>query len=117
MDNQQLKSNLLSSKHWLRLVFMLLFAVLLQVASVLMWVLVGLQFLFSLITGNDNPQLRKLGYSVSTFVYQALQFLTYNSDEKPFPFSDWPAAEEKSSTATEETVTDEPPVIEEQPKQ
>lgn len=97
MDDQltsDVKSNVMSSKHWLRLVFMLVFAVLLQLAGVVMWVLVGLQFLFSLLTGSDNQQLRKLGHSVSTFVYQSLQFLTYNSEEKPFPFSDWPSDEQ-----------------------
>mgnify|MGYP000394344583 CR=1 FL=1 len=89
--DEQIKSNVVSSKHWLRLVFMLVFSVLLQVAGVVMWVLVSLQFLFSLFTGSDNQPLRKLGHSVSQFVYQTLQFLTYNSEEKPFPFSDWPS--------------------------
>jgi len=89
--DEQIKSNLVSSKHWLRLAFMLIFAVLLQVAGVVMWVLVSLQFVFSLVTGSDNQPLRKLGHSVSQFVYQTLQFLTYNSEEKPFPFSDWPS--------------------------
>ena len=93
MDDQ-LKSNLSSSKHWLRLMFMLMFAVLLQVAGVVMWVLVSLQFVFSLLTGSDNQPLRRLGHSVSSFVYQTLQFLTYNSDEKPFPFADWPSEDQ-----------------------
>ena len=90
MDNEQLKSNLLSSKHWLRLVFMLFFAAVLQVASIVMWVLVAIQFLFSLITGEDNVHLRKFGHSLSTFIYSVLQFLCYSSEEKPFPFTDWP---------------------------
>jgi hypothetical protein len=90
MDNEQLKSNLLSSKHWLRLVFMLFFAAVLQVASLVMWVLVAIQFLFSLVTGEDNAHLRKFGHSLSTFIYSVLQFLCYSSEEKPFPFADWP---------------------------
>lgn len=88
--DETLKTNVLSAKHWLRLLFMLLFAALLQVASVVMWVLVSLQFLFSLFTGSDNQKLRGFGHSLSQYIYQALQFLTYNSEEKPFPFSDWP---------------------------
>jgi Domain of unknown function (DUF4389) len=88
--DEQLKSNLLSSTHWLRLIFMLLFAGLLQLAVLVMWFVVTLQFVFSLITGKDNSKLRELGYGLSTFIYQCLQFLSYNSDEKPFPFSDWP---------------------------
>ena len=90
--DEQIKSNLLSSKHWLRLVFMLLFTGLLQLAILVMWFVVALQFIFSLITGNDNRKLRDFGHGLSTFIYQSLQFLSYNSDEKPFPFSDWPEA-------------------------
>jgi len=88
MDNEQLKSNLTSSKHWLRLVFMLLFAAVLQLASLVMWVLVAVQFVFSLITGEDNQHLRRFGHSLSTFIYDVLKFLCYNSEEKPFPFAD-----------------------------
>ncbi|MES2676335.1 MAG: DUF4389 domain-containing protein [Pseudomonadota bacterium] len=88
--NEQLTSNLKSSKHWLRLVFMLIFAALLQLASIVMWVLVIAQFLFSLFTGEDNVKLRKFGESLSAYIFHTLKFLSYNSEEKPFPFSDWP---------------------------
>lgn len=99
MGNEQLKSNLTSSKHWLRLVFMLLFAAVLQLASLVMWVLVAVQFVFSLITGEDNQHLRRFGHTLSTYIYDVLKFLCYSSEEKPFPFADWPA----SSTAAPET--------------
>jgi hypothetical protein len=107
MNNEELKSNLLSSKHWLRLLFMILFALLLQVVSFIMCVLVVLQFLFSLITGQDNINLRKFGSSLTTYIYQTLKFLTYNSEEKPFPFADWPAPE-----ITEVAVADEVVIVE-----
>lgn len=97
MDNEQLKSNLTSSKHWFRLVFMLLFAAVLQLASIVMWVLVIAQFFFSLITGEDNQHLRRFGHSLSTFIYDVLKFLCYSSDEKPFPFADWPAGSSVTS--------------------
>ena len=90
MDNAQLKSNLSASKHWLRLVFMLLFAAVLQLASLVMWILVAVQFLFSLITGEDNQHLRRFGHALSTYIYDVLKFLCYSSEEKPFPFADWP---------------------------
>lgn len=90
LNSEQLKSNLTSSKHWLRLVFMVFFALILQLVSLIMWVLVIIQFLFSLITGDDNTHLRKFGHSLSTYIYQVLKFLCYSSDDKPFPFADWP---------------------------
>jgi hypothetical protein len=90
MNNEKLTSNLKSSKHWLRLFFMLIFAALLQIASIVMWALVIAQFIFSLFTGEDNINLRKFGYSLSAYIFHTLKFLSYNSEEKPFPFSDWP---------------------------
>lgn len=107
MNNEELKSNLLSAKHWLRLVFMMLFAALLQVAGIIMWVVVILQFIFSLITGQDNISLRRFGHSLSTYIYQALKFLTYSSEEKPFPFADWPADDEEPAVV-EVVVTEKP---------
>lgn len=90
MDNEQIKSNVTSGKQWIRLLFMVLYAFALQVAIFLMWIIVVLQFLFALISGQDNAQLRIFGYSLSTYIYDVLKFLTYSSEEKPFPFSDWP---------------------------
>lgn len=88
--DENLKSNLLSASHWLRLVFMVLFALILQVAVLVMWVVVIVQFLFSLFAGDANANLRKFGHSLATFIYQTWLFLSYNTEEKPYPFQDWP---------------------------
>lgn len=97
--DEQLKSNLTSSKHWMRLIYMVLFAIFLQLASVVMTVLVVVQFLFALITGADNINLRKFGDSLSIYIFSVLQFLIYNSEEKPFPFADWPESSVKTEIA------------------
>lgn len=101
--DEQLKKNLTSRHHWLRLIFMVLFALILQVAALVMWAVVGLQFLWALITGQDNDQLRRFGHSLSTYIFEALQFLTYNTERKPFPFAEWPdlppSADEVSGVA------------------
>lgn len=85
-----IKTNILTPDHWVRLLFMILFGVVLQVTSIVVGVVVVLQFIFALITGSDNTNLRQLGASLTTYIAQTLSFLTYNSEEKPFPFSDWP---------------------------
>lgn len=90
----QLKDNVMNHSNWKRLIFMVLFALLLQLASAVMWVLCALQFIFSIVTSQDNPNLRRLGNSIATFVHQALQYVSYNSSKKPFPFSDWPESSE-----------------------
>ncbi len=104
MNQQDLKTNLLSGPQWLRFAFMILFAGFLQIARIAMWVLVVLQFLFALITGKDNTRLRSFGGSLSEFIYQSFQYLTYNTEEKPFPFSSWP---EPSSNGDEWAATTE----------
>ena len=92
--NEELKSNLLSKKHWSRLVFMLLISIVLYVAFFITWFVIIAQFVFALITGNDNNNLRRLGSSLALFIRQCVSFLTYSADVKPFPFSDWPQAED-----------------------
>ena len=32
---------------------------------------------------------------LNAFTFSALQYVTFNSDQRPFPFSDWPAPEDK----------------------
>ncbi len=93
MDTETLKTNVTSGTHWLRLVYMLLFAVLLYFAGVVMGVVIILQFLFALLTGSPNDNLRQFGKSLALYIYRVLEFLTYSRDDKPFPFSDWPEAE------------------------
>jgi hypothetical protein len=90
-ETADLKSKLLSAEHWLRCVFMVLFVAIACVASYVVFVLVVIQFLFALITGNPEERLRAFGGGLSQYIFQILGFLTYNSEQKPFPFADWPA--------------------------
>ncbi len=111
MSNENLKSNLLSVDHWMRLVFMILFSVFLFVADTILKVLVAIQFLFALLTGSDNTNLRQFGDSLSQFIYAILRFLTYNTNDKPFPFAPWPEA----APIAEKPIA-EKPVVEEAAK-
>ncbi|MGH1373508.1 MAG: DUF4389 domain-containing protein [Cellvibrionaceae bacterium] len=95
--SDDIRKNATSAEHWLRLVFMLLFAVIIQVAAAVMWVVVIVQFLFALFTGSDNTNLRSFGHSLSVFIYRTWQFLSYNSEDKPFPFQDWPDSDTEVS--------------------
>lgn len=93
MNTDELKRNLSSSTQWLRLLFMVLFAVLLTITSGVIFIVIALQFLFAIISGNLNDNLRRFGDQLSSYIYQILQFLSYNTEEKPFPFDEWPESE------------------------
>ncbi|NOX91440.1 MAG: DUF4389 domain-containing protein [Gammaproteobacteria bacterium] len=90
MDDD-LRQNMTASETWLRGLFMLLFVFLLVVARVVTGAVVVIQFLFTVFTGQCNDNLREFGASLAMYVYQALLFVTYNSESKPFPFAPWPS--------------------------
>ncbi|WP_428820744.1 DUF4389 domain-containing protein [Microbulbifer sp. MCCC 1A16149] len=101
MSNEELKQNLTSSNQWMRLLYMVLFAVLLEIAGFVMLAVVIAQFLFAIVSGGANDNLRRLGDQIASYIYQTLQFLIYNSEEKPFPFSEWPESEEEDLSTYE----------------
>jgi hypothetical protein len=88
---EDIKKNIKSETQWFRGVFMLLFCLTLYISGMVLVGVIILQFLIALLTGHDNENLRKFGASLSLYVYQCIRFLTYNDDQKPFPFADWPA--------------------------
>ncbi|HEX7027049.1 MAG TPA: DUF4389 domain-containing protein [Gammaproteobacteria bacterium] len=106
INQEQFRTNVTNSRHWIRLIYMLIFAALLHLAGLVMWVLCALQFIFSLLTGKDNGNLRSLGSSIATFVHQALDYVSYNTESKPFPFAPWPYNSRNSSE--DEVVIVEP---------
>jgi Flp pilus assembly protein TadB len=90
-EESSIETHLKSRPTWLRLVFMLIFYALISVAALVSTVVVVLGFLWVLFTGDTNPQLKKTGQSLATYLSQVLRYLTFNSDERPFPFDlDWP---------------------------
>lgn len=95
--DESVKSNLLSQKTWLRLPFILLFIILLNLALTLTWVLVPLQFIFTLFSGSRNSGLHRFADMTCQYMHQVLTFLCYVSDEKPFPFSDFPEYSESNT--------------------
>lgn len=87
-----LGENLKSKDTWLRLFFIILFAILYGIAEFVATVVVVIQFLWVLFTGERNERLRELGQSLAGYSYQVIRYLTYNSDERPFPIDlDWPS--------------------------
>ena len=62
-------------------------------AEIILFVAVLVQFLLVLFTGKTNPRLLKLGQAIATYVYQIIQYLTFNSDYQSYPFGAWPNGE------------------------
>ena len=88
-----LKENATNATVWMRGLYIIVFGVILYFVFGLVWLLVIFQFFTKLLTGGVNQQLRRFAAPLSRYVSQALNYITFQSDERPFPFSPWPADE------------------------
>lgn len=91
------KDNLKQQSTWMRGLYMLLFSIFYSLAELVMSAVVIFQFILVLFTGETNPRLLKLGQSLGTYIYQIIQYLTFNTDYQPYPFGAWPKGEPKAA--------------------
>ena len=75
---------------WQRVAFVVLFWIVFYVAQLVVGAVALAQCVFVLLTNNPNQQLLQFGDSLSKYIHDILRFVTFNSDQRPFPFSDFP---------------------------
>jgi len=85
-----IRDSLLSADTWLKVVFILLFWVLLSVVGWVLGAVVFVQLLIVLSTGERNMQLVGFGENLGQYLKQIVDYICFVNDEKPFPFSDFP---------------------------
>lgn len=85
----QINDNLKKLETWKRIVFMLIYALIDSLVKLLIWLVVLLQVGSVLLTGQVNANILNFGRSLSTYHFHILLFLTFNTEQLPFPFSDW----------------------------
>jgi hypothetical protein len=91
--NNELKKKLTSVDKWLRLLFMVIYLVVNYAGQFIIWILAAVQFVFMLLTGSANQNLLSFTRGLNAFCYHILRYATYNTHDKPFPFSSWPKGE------------------------
>ncbi len=95
-SGSEFEKHVKSRSTWLRLMFMLIYYVLISIAGMVGTVVVVLGFLWVLFTGEVNRQLRQAGQGVAAYVYEIIRYLSFNTDDRPFPFGqDWPSGPTK----------------------
>lgn len=76
---------------WLRGLYMLFMLLALNLGGTLLAIIAVIQFVLVLLNGTPNEQLVTLGRNLGSYLRQITLFLTYATEEVPFPFSEWPA--------------------------
>lgn len=98
--NTNVKENVKNVDVWIRGLFIIVFGVILYFLFMIIWLLVVFQFLTKVFTGDLNQQLSNFSKGLTRYAFQILNYITFQSEERPFPFSPWPEAGESDGGKT-----------------
>ncbi|MFT5593559.1 MAG: hypothetical protein ACI8SR_001940 [Oceanicoccus sp.] len=88
--DKQWKDSIKSESFWLRSLFMVLFFIVYRIVDILVLLVAISQWFYVLLSGDANQGLRNFAKGLSLYVAQIIDYLSYNTEEKPYPFTDWP---------------------------
>ena len=97
IDSEEWKDNFLKQGKWIRLFWMISFSFVYYISMTVLWLIVFLQFLFVLITDKRSENISKVSLGFRNYMVQILDYLTYHTGEKPFPFNEFPNSENEES--------------------
>lgn len=100
-----IKENAKNVDVWTRGLFILIYAVIFYFLFALIWLVVIFQFIMKLITGELNQQLLDFCDSLIKYVSQILLYITFKSEERPFPFNPWPKSETNIKQVTKKKTS------------
>ncbi len=73
--------------------FMLLMAIAFELSGTVLFFVAVIQFAITLLNEAPNARLLSFGRNLGIYIKQLASFLTFASEEVPFPFNDWPSAD------------------------
>ena len=92
-SSSKLEENVKQKSTWLRLFFMVVLALIYGLSRLVIGAVVIIQFFYVLLTGETKTELKAFGHSLAIYSFEVIDYLTFNSDEKPFPFDGvWPTS-------------------------
>ena len=105
--NEIKKEELLKPSKWIRLLFMVVYSLIIEIIALpLILILIFLQFLFHLIAGSPNNQIINNTNWLIDFLKESFEYLTYKTEQKPFPFDQDDSVENNDDT--EQVITESP---------
>lgn len=90
-DNLEIPDN--KRNIWMRGLYMLLMALAFHVCVTVLGVVVLIQFVMTLLADAPNERLISFGRGMGNYLRQIVDFMTFATEDIPFPFGDWPAGE------------------------
>ena len=90
LNEEDLKRNVKDKDTWLRFVYLVVFGVAFYLSVLLTFAASIFQFFAKLFSGHSFEGVSEFGTNLATYQSQVTRFLTFASDEKPFPFAPFP---------------------------
>jgi len=92
-ERGDIEKNVKSKSTWLRLIFMILLGCAWSIAVLVTGAVVVLNFFYVLFTGETNSRLTEFGHQLATYLYGIAEYMTFNTETRPFPFDEeWPGS-------------------------
>ncbi len=85
---------------WIRGLYMLLFLVIYGIAKGLVFFVAIFHFLSVLIARKTFAPLLRFSQGLATYLYEITLYLTFVTEEKPFPFREWPSSPPQGEVST-----------------
>lgn len=82
-------NNLQDMSIWKRVFYMLVYGVVAGIVRMFIWIVILMQLITVVFTGNVNQHLLLFSRSLAAYLFHMLLFLTFNTDELAFPFASW----------------------------
>jgi D-alanyl-lipoteichoic acid acyltransferase DltB (MBOAT superfamily) len=75
----------------IRLLYTLLYMAIFELVKTIVILISLFEYFFLLVTLQHNEPARAFANKVATYGYRVMRYLTLNENQRPFPFSDFPA--------------------------
>jgi hypothetical protein len=75
----------------IRLLYTLLYMAIFELVKTIVLLITLFEYFFLLITLQHNEPARAFANKVATYGYRVMRYLTLNENQRPFPFSEFPA--------------------------
>ena len=90
LNEEDLKRHVKDKDTWLRFIYLVVFGIAFYLSILLTFAASIFQFLTKLFSGSSFNGLSEFGSNLASYQADVTRFLTFASDEKPFPFAPFP---------------------------
>ncbi|MFA5041123.1 MAG: DUF4389 domain-containing protein [Bdellovibrionales bacterium] len=91
LNEEELKKYVKDKDTWIRFLYLVVFGIAFYLSSLLIFAASIFQFLAKLFSGAAFSGLAEFGDNLAVYLTQVTRYLTFASDEKPFPFAPFPS--------------------------